>query len=67
MGSVTMEANEHDQIIDSIAATVRAALVKLRGRPGKQGAQKVIVHIEHNWQGAFIELPPEVMQVRRQQ
>ncbi len=62
-----MEANEHDQIIDSIAATVRAALVKLRGRPGKQGGQKVIVHIDHNWQSALIELPPEVIAVRRQQ
>jgi hypothetical protein len=50
-----------------LAANVRAALVKLRGRPGKQGGQKVIVHIDHNWQAAFIELPPETIQVRRQQ
>lgn len=53
------------QHAETITASVREALTRLRQRPGKPGGQKLVVHIDASWQTAFIELPPEVISIRQ--
>lgn len=52
-----------DQMIDTIAAELREALLALRRRQSKPGGKRVTVHISDNWSQAFIELPPEVIRI----
>ncbi len=62
---MSAHTGETDPIIETITASVREALTRLRQRPGKPGGQKLVVHIDASWQTAFIELPPEVISIRQ--
>ena len=59
-------AGDTDPIIETILANVREALARLKQRPGKPGGQRLVVHIDSSWQSVFIELPPEVITIKRQ-
>ena len=62
---MSAHTGETDPIIETITASVREALTRLRQRPGKPGCQKLVVHIDARRQTAFIELPPEVITIRQ--
>ncbi len=62
---MSAHTGDTDPIIETITASVREALTRLRQRPGKPGCQKLVVHIDARRQTAFIELPPEVITIRQ--
>ncbi len=62
---LSAHTGDTDPIIETITASVREALTRLRQRPGKPGCQKLVVHIDARRQTAFIELPPEVITIRQ--
>ncbi len=62
---MSAHTGDTDPIIETITASVREALTRLRQRPGKPGGQKLVAYTDASWQTAFIELPPEVISIRQ--
>ena len=62
---MSAHTGEPDPIIETITASVREALTRLKQRAGKPGGQKLVVHIDARRQTAFIELLPEVITIRQ--
>lgn len=52
-----------NQLIDGIVAQLRARLTEVLSHP-QPGGKKVIINISPDRETAWIELPPEVVQVK---
>ncbi len=54
-----------DQLIDGIVEQLRARLIDVLSHP-QPGGKKVIINISPNRDTAWIELPPEVLEIKTQ-
>jgi hypothetical protein len=52
-----------DELIDGIVEQLRARLIDVLSHP-QPGGKKVIINISPDRDSAWIELPPEVLQVK---
>lgn len=59
----TGQPNRQDELIDGIVAQLRTRLYEVLSHP-HQGGKKVIINISPDRNTAWIELPPEVLEVK---
>ena len=59
----TGQSVRQDELIDGIVAQLRARLNEVLSHP-QPGGKKVIINISPDRETAWIELPPEVLQVK---
>ncbi len=57
------QGNRHDQLIDGIVDQLRARLVEVLTHP-QPGGKKITIHVAPDRCTAWIELPPEVVEVK---
>lgn len=60
---MAQQPDKHSEMIESILAQLRARLSEVLCHP-QPGGKKVVIHITPNRDSAYIELPPEVVEVR---
>ena len=57
------QSDKLNQVVDGILAQLALHLADVLRHP-QPGGKKVIIHITPDREGAWIELPPEVVEVR---